>query len=105
MMARSPIVLARERARTPTLIGLGAEDARVPNNQGKEFYEALRARGCPARLLVYPGNSHPIDKVDAECDFFVQMARWFERWLHQTPTKNVSKDDDDKAMESSVGDA
>ena len=29
------------------------------------------------RLLWYPGNNHPISKVDAESDVFVNLARWF----------------------------
>ena len=37
------------------------------------------------RLLCYPGNNHPISKVDAESDVFVNLARWFfehtQKWI------------------------
>ena len=37
------------------------------------------------RLLWYPGNNHPISKVDAESDVFVNLARWFfehaQKWI------------------------
>ena len=29
------------------------------------------------RLLSYPDNNHPISKVEAESDSFINMARWF----------------------------
>ncbi|KAK2550944.1 Acylamino-acid-releasing enzyme [Acropora cervicornis] len=35
------------------------------------------AKGVETRLLWYPGNNHPLSKVDAESDVFVNLARWF----------------------------
>ncbi|XP_015767969.1 PREDICTED: acylamino-acid-releasing enzyme-like [Acropora digitifera] len=63
--------------KTPTLLLLGADDLRVPPKQGTNFHRLLKAKGVETRLLWYPGNNHPISKVDAESDMFVNLARWF----------------------------
>ncbi|XP_015764980.1 PREDICTED: acylamino-acid-releasing enzyme-like [Acropora digitifera] len=63
--------------KAPTLFFLGADDVRVPPKQGTNFHRLLKANGVETRLLWYPGNNHPISKVDAESDVFVNLARWF----------------------------
>ncbi|XP_020907129.1 acylamino-acid-releasing enzyme isoform X2 [Exaiptasia diaphana] len=72
----SPISHAKKII-TPTLLMLGAVDLRVPPSQGKELYRTLKARGVEVRLLVYPEDSHPLNKVETESDAFVNIARWF----------------------------
>ncbi|XP_078683967.1 acylamino-acid-releasing enzyme-like [Branchiostoma floridae x Branchiostoma belcheri] len=76
MLTKSPIYHA-DKIKTPTMIMLGEVDKRCPPSQGKELYRLLNTRGIPARLLVYPDNSHPISKVDAEADAFVNIYKWF----------------------------
>ncbi|KAJ7379447.1 hypothetical protein OS493_016688 [Desmophyllum pertusum] len=80
MLENSPISHV-SKVKTPTLVTLGEEDLRVPPSQGKSFYRALKAQGTETRLLSYPDNSHPINKVDAESDAFVNTARWFHSHL------------------------
>ncbi|XP_067024177.1 acylamino-acid-releasing enzyme-like [Acropora muricata] len=63
--------------KTPTLLLLGADDLRVPPKQGTNFHRLLKAKGVETRLLWYPENNHPLSKVDAESDVFVNLARWF----------------------------
>ncbi|XP_068714262.1 acylamino-acid-releasing enzyme-like [Montipora foliosa] len=82
MLEKSPFVYISQ-VKTPTLIFLGADDIRVPPSQGKNFYRILKAQGVETRLLWYPGNNHPIAKVDAESDVFVNMARWFFEHLQK----------------------
>lgn len=69
-----------DQVTTPTMIMVGAVDIRVPPHIGLEYYKALKARNVPARFLSYAENSHPINKVDAEADAFVNMVSWF--WQH-----------------------
>lgn len=33
------------------------------------------------RLLSFPDNNHPIAKVEAESDVFINVARWFHEHL------------------------
>jgi len=80
MLEKSPMSHVK-KVKTPTLIMLGEEDLRVPPSQGKSFYKVLKAQGTEVRLLSYPGNNHPISKVDAESDVFVNVARWFHEHL------------------------
>ncbi|XP_073414992.1 acylamino-acid-releasing enzyme-like [Dendrobates tinctorius] len=80
MLNKSPIIYV-SKVKTPVLLMLGAEDHRVPNTQGLEYYKALRAHGVEARLLWYPGNNHSLDKVDAESDSFMNIALWIVKHL------------------------
>ncbi|KAG9470447.1 hypothetical protein GDO78_017783 [Eleutherodactylus coqui] len=82
MLNRSPIIYV-SKVKTPVLLMLGAEDRRVPNTQGLEYYKALRAHGVEARLLWYPGNNHALSKVDAESDSFMNIALWILKHLEE----------------------
>ncbi|XP_075688118.1 acylamino-acid-releasing enzyme [Rhinoderma darwinii] len=82
MLNKSPIIYV-SKVKTPVLLMLGAEDRRVPNTQGLEYYKALRAHGVEARLLWYPGNNHGLSKVDAESDGFMNIALWILRHLEE----------------------
>ena len=42
----------------PTLIAIGARDGRTPVSQSTELYTALRHRGVPTRLLIFPDEGH-----------------------------------------------
>ena len=47
----------------PFLIQHGAADITVSPTQSKRLYEALRAAGVPAELVIYPGVAHGFSKV------------------------------------------
>ena len=47
----------------PFLIQHGAADITVSPTQSKRLYEALRAAGVPAELVIYPGVAHGFAKV------------------------------------------
>jgi dipeptidyl aminopeptidase/acylaminoacyl peptidase len=47
---------------TPTLVIHGALDYRVPDAQGLAYYNTLKARGVPARLLWFPDENHWVVK-------------------------------------------
>ncbi|KAJ3586774.1 hypothetical protein NHX12_013167 [Muraenolepis orangiensis] len=80
MLSKSPIKHVT-KVKTPVLLLLGEEDRRVPNQQGLEFYRALKALKVPVRLLWYPGNNHSLSKVDAESDAFMGVALWLVQHL------------------------
>lgn len=55
--AQSPFTQV-DRVTTPTLILQGAADDRCPVGQAEQWFTALRERGVPTRLVLYPGGSH-----------------------------------------------
>ncbi|HUQ61452.1 serine hydrolase [Lentzea sp.] len=53
----SPITLVGQ-VRTPTLIYQGAADDRCPVGQAEQWFTALRQNSVPAKLVLYPDESH-----------------------------------------------
>ncbi|AHH95682.1 S9 family peptidase [Kutzneria albida] len=47
-----------DRVNTPTLVLHGGSDERCPVGQAEQWFAALRARGVPTRLVLYPGGGH-----------------------------------------------
>ena len=45
------------RCTTPTLVLHGGDDVRCPVGQAEQWHSALRERGVPTRLVLYPGAS------------------------------------------------
>lgn len=62
---------------TPTLVTAGAEDWRCPPTQSEQFYVSLRKRGVPAKLVVYPGESHDVSAPERAIHRLEQLEAWF----------------------------
>jgi dipeptidyl aminopeptidase/acylaminoacyl peptidase len=77
---RSPVFLA-DRVTTPTLLTAGTEDRCTPPGQAIEFYRALRERGVPVEVAIYPGEGHGVRKFPAYVDLVTRMTAWFERFM------------------------
>jgi dipeptidyl aminopeptidase/acylaminoacyl peptidase len=69
------------RVNTPTLIQHGELDERVPPGQGFQLYHALRRRGVPVRMLVYPRQGHGLAEPRLQLEAARENIEWFERWL------------------------
>jgi len=78
--AHSAITYAK-RVATPTLILHGQADESVPLNQARAFYRALRERGVPTELAVYPGEGHGVRRREHLRDLLDRLVRWFETYL------------------------
>ncbi len=75
------------RVRTPTLIVHGAADLRCPVDQAKQWHTALRERGVPTRLVLYPEGSHLFildGKPSHRLDFNRRVVDWVERYAGDT---------------------
>ena len=81
MLAASPVVYI-DAVKTPTLMCLGLKDRRVPASQGIEYYHLLKARGIPAKMLVFPEDTHAIDQPASEAEHFVAISMWFNQYLN-----------------------
>jgi acylaminoacyl-peptidase len=57
--ARSPLSRVGN-VETPTALITGEADMRTPSGEAEQFYEALRLRHIPTRLIRVPGASHDI---------------------------------------------
>ncbi len=78
--------------RTPTLVVQGAEDERCPVGQAEQWFGALRARGVPARMVLYPGASHLFildGPPSHRLDFNRRVLDWVEQYAG--PVDGVSR--------------
>jgi dipeptidyl aminopeptidase/acylaminoacyl peptidase len=79
LLERSPIAYAAS-ARTPTLILHGEKDRRVPVGQAYELYTALRLRGVPVELVVYPRAGHGLSERAQRLDAARRILDWLDRY-------------------------
>ena len=61
---------------TPTLVVHGALDYRVPDAQGLAYYNTLKARQVPARLLWFPDENHWILKPRNSRLWYQEFFGW-----------------------------
>jgi dipeptidyl aminopeptidase/acylaminoacyl peptidase len=76
----SPITYVN-RARTPTLIQHGDQDKRVPPPNAFELYQALRDRNVPAKLILYKGFGHGINKPKQQRAVMEHNYEWFSQYI------------------------
>jgi dipeptidyl aminopeptidase/acylaminoacyl peptidase len=77
-----------DQVRTPTLVLHGAADLRCPVGQAQQWFAALRERGVPTQLVLYPGGSHlfPIDgRPSHRVDYNERIVEWLERHAAARP--------------------
>jgi len=67
--------------RSPMLVLHGMKDYRVPHAQGLQIYNVYRARGLPARLVVYPNENHWILSRANSLHWYGEVLGWLARWL------------------------
>ena len=75
--ARFSPVARSAGVRTPTLILHGEGDGA----QGYQLYRALRDRGTPVELTIYPREGHGVGERAHLRDLELRAADWFERHL------------------------
>uniref|UniRef100_A0A914DI89 Acylaminoacyl-peptidase n=1 Tax=Acrobeloides nanus TaxID=290746 RepID=A0A914DI89_9BILA len=76
MFERSPIAHV-DKIITPYMLLIGEKDLRVTPHY-KSFIQALKTRGIPCKVLTYPDSCHPLDEVNVEADYIINLIRWFE---------------------------
>jgi dipeptidyl aminopeptidase/acylaminoacyl peptidase len=78
VLKQSPHAFAKNFS-TPTLVVHGALDYRVPDAQGLAYYNTLKARGVPARLLWFPDENHWILKPQNSRLWYAEYFDWLAR--------------------------
>ncbi|MDT8322808.1 MAG: S9 family peptidase [Bacteroidota bacterium] len=66
---------------TPTLVMHGEKDYRVPYGQALEVYGMLKAKGVPAKLVIYPDENHWILSAQNSIHWYGQFHDWLQRWI------------------------
>lgn len=72
---------------SPTLILHGLADDRCPASQGEQWFTALRERGVPTQLVLYPGASHLFRDNGLPShrrDYAERLMAWLETYCPPT---------------------
>ncbi len=77
---RSPLRWINQAA-TPTLVAHGLADERVHPEQSLELYTALRIKGVPTGLVLYPREPHGLLERAHQLDFMGRLLEWFDTYL------------------------
>ena len=64
---------------TPTQVIHGANDLRVPTDQGYEFYVALKRLGVPTEMIVLPRTPHGPREPRLQMEVSPRIMKWFEQ--------------------------
>jgi dipeptidyl aminopeptidase/acylaminoacyl peptidase len=80
----SPITTIRQ-AKTPTLIQHGSADHRVPVPDAFELYRGLIDQHVDARLILYTGFGHGIDKPKSALALLQANLDWFAHFIWNEP--------------------
>ncbi|HEY5713442.1 MAG TPA: S9 family peptidase [Allosphingosinicella sp.] len=76
--------------RTPMLVIHGERDYRVPYNQGLAAYGALRERGLPSRLVVFPDENHWILSPRNSIQWYREVNGWLQTYLRPGGSTDVA---------------
>src|SRR5437867_800719 len=73
--------------KTPTLVLHGEKDFRVPVTQGFEFYNTLRQKGVPTRLVYFPDENHWVLKPQNSLVWHREVFAWIDKYIGHGPSK------------------
>ena len=80
----SPLFEA-DKISTPTIIHVGAGDARVPAEQSKALFRALYDYlGVPTQLIIYPDTGHGLSKMSHRKAKIEWDKAWLDHWVPVT---------------------
>jgi dipeptidyl aminopeptidase/acylaminoacyl peptidase len=77
---RSPIAHAAA-IRAAVLVLQGANDPRVPRNEGLQLVEALTSNGAPHEFHEYPDEGHGFSKTESRIDALRRTVDWLSKYL------------------------
>jgi dipeptidyl aminopeptidase/acylaminoacyl peptidase len=70
-----------QNAGTPMLILHGEADIRVPTTQGYEMYTALKRKGTPVEMVVYPRTPHGPQEPKFVLDIMRRHIDWVAKYI------------------------
>jgi dipeptidyl aminopeptidase/acylaminoacyl peptidase len=73
--------------KTPTLVSHGEKDYRVPVTQGLAYFNTLRQKGVPTRLVYFPDENHWVLKPNNSLLWHKEAFAWIDKYIGRGPTK------------------
>lgn len=70
-----------QKVKTPTMFMCGQFDYRCPLPQSEQMYLSLKRLGLETELIIYPGESHGVRRLDHQLDRINRVLKWFEKYL------------------------
>jgi dipeptidyl aminopeptidase/acylaminoacyl peptidase len=80
MWERSPVAHI-QNANTPMIIGHGLVDDRVHPEQMIQLHQALRLKGVPSELILYPREPHGLLERQHQLDYMRRIIQAFDRYV------------------------
>jgi dipeptidyl aminopeptidase/acylaminoacyl peptidase len=78
-----------DKVRTPTLVHVGQNDARVPAEHARTLYRGLRFYvNVPTELVVYPGEPHGLSVYEHREAKLAWDLAWFDRYILGKPPES-----------------
>jgi dipeptidyl aminopeptidase/acylaminoacyl peptidase len=74
-------VYQAKKAKTPTFIYVGERDIEVPPTQSIEWWHALKDRGVPVSLVIYPDAGHCVTAPEQASDVRARAIAWFDTYV------------------------
>jgi dipeptidyl aminopeptidase/acylaminoacyl peptidase len=77
--------------RVPMLVIHGANDFRIPLEQGLAAFTALQRRGIPSQFLYFPDENHWVLKPQNSLQWHEAVQAWMNQWT-RPPADRQSTD-------------
>jgi dipeptidyl aminopeptidase/acylaminoacyl peptidase len=84
-LERSYVFFHANQITTPTLFMGGDRDFNVPIAGSEQMYVALRSRGVPTELIIYPDQHHGISTPSYKKDRLDRYVAWYDRYVKGAP--------------------
>jgi dipeptidyl aminopeptidase/acylaminoacyl peptidase len=75
-----------DRITTPTLYLCGDADFNMPLSNSEQMFQALRSRGVPTELVIYPGQHHGIRRPSFVRDRLERYLAWYGKYTSAAPS-------------------
>jgi dipeptidyl aminopeptidase/acylaminoacyl peptidase len=88
-MKRSFVFFHADQIDTPTLFLGGDRDFNVPIAGSEQMYVALRSRGVPTELVIYPDQHHGISTPSYKKDRLDRYVAWYDRYVRASAGRPI----------------
>ena len=83
--------LHADRIKTPTMFLGGERDFNVPVQGGQQMYQALRSLGIDTQLIIYPNETHGIQRPSYQRDRLERYLGWYDKYLKKGASGTVAE--------------